>query len=94
TNLIDILAASRDVEPAQVEQEMAAARGYGDRKGAVADAVVEMLEPVQQRYEALRGDEEALEGVLAAGASRASEIAAPTVADVRRVMGVGPPPGR
>ena len=94
TNLIDILAASREVDPAQVEEEMAQARGYGDLKGAVADAVVEMLEPVQQRYGALRGDEQALEEVLAAGAARAREIAAPTVADVRRVMGVGPPPGR
>ena len=94
TNLIDILAASRDVEPAQVEEEMAQARGYGDLKAAVADAVVEMVEPVQARYAELRGDEAALEGVLAAGAERAREIAGPTVADVRAVMGVGPPPAR
>ena len=91
TNLIDILAASRDVEPAQVEAEMEEARGYGDLKSAVAEAVVEMLEPVQERYAELRGDEGALEAALAAGAERAHEIAAPVVADVRRVMGVGPP---
>ena len=94
TNLIDILAAARGVEPGQVEEEMAGARGYGDLKGAVGDAVVEMLEPVQRRYEELRADEGALEEVLAEGAARAREIAAPTVADVRSAMGVGPPPGR
>lgn len=94
TNLIDILAASREVDPAQVEDEMAQARGYGDLKAAVAEAVIEMLEPVQERYAALRGDEAALEGVLAAGAQRASEIAGPVVADVRGVMGVGPPQPR
>lgn len=94
TNLIDILAASRGVQPAEVEQEMEQARGYGDLKSAVAEAVVEMLAPVQERYLALRSDEEALEGVLAGGAQRAQEIAGPVVADVRQVMGVGPPPGR
>lgn len=94
TNLIDILAASRGIAPGRVEEEMADARGYGDLKAAVADAVVEMLEPVQGRYELLRADEEALEEVLAEGATRASGIAGPVVADVRRAMGVGPPDRR
>jgi hypothetical protein len=34
---------------------------------------------------------DALERVLAAGAERARAIAAPTLADVREAMGVGPP---
>jgi tryptophanyl-tRNA synthetase len=90
SNLIEILAAVRGVEPDAIESELAAAR-YGELKGAVAAAVVEYLAPVRERYEALRRDEQALEAVLADGAGRASAIAADTLADVRDRMGVGAP---
>jgi tryptophanyl-tRNA synthetase len=91
TNLIDVLAAVRDVTPEQVEAELAGARGYGDLKATTAEAVVAMLTPVRERYAELRADEERLEAVLAAGAERARGIAAGTLRDVRRAMGVGPP---
>ena len=68
TNLIDILAVARGVTPAAVEQEMRSARGYGDLKAATAQAVVEMLAPLQEGYAELRGDEERLEAILAEGA--------------------------
>ena len=90
SNLIDILAAARDTTPAAVEEEMRSARGYGDLKVAAADAVVELLAPVRERYEALRGDEAALEETLARGADKARALAAPVLADVRDAMGVGP----
>ena len=90
SNLIEILAAVRGVAPDDVEREMAGARGYGDLKTAVADAVNEALAPVQERYRELRADESALEAVLAAGAGKARAIAARTLADVRDAMGVGP----
>ena len=70
---------------------MRRARGYGDLKAAAAEAVVELLAPVRERYEELRADEAALEDVLAAGADKARAIAAETLADVRDAMGVGPP---
>jgi tryptophanyl-tRNA synthetase len=91
TNLIEILAAARGLSPEQVEADMRDARGYGDLKAAVADAVVEMLAPVRERYVELRADEPALDAVLAGGAERARAIAADTLADVRECMGVGPP---
>lgn len=90
SNLIDILAAARDTTPAAVEEEMRSARGYGDLKIAAANAVVELLAPVRERYEALRGDEDALEETLARGAEKARALAAPVLADVRDAMGVGP----
>jgi tryptophanyl-tRNA synthetase len=89
TNLIDIIAVARGMTPDAVVEEMRSARGYGDLKAAAAEAVVEMLRPVQERYESLRGDEAALEEILAAGAEKARVIAADTLADVRDVMGVG-----
>jgi tryptophanyl-tRNA synthetase len=89
-NLIEILAAVRGSDPAAIEAEFAQAR-YGDLKGAVAAAVVEYLTPVRERYEQLRGDEDALEAILGDGAARASAIAAETLADVRERMGFGGP---
>jgi tryptophanyl-tRNA synthetase len=91
TNLIDIIASVRGVSPATVEQELAGARGYGDLKAAVGDAVVAVLAPLQERYRAIRSDEGALEEVLAAGAEKARSMASVTLADVRAAMGVGPP---
>jgi tryptophanyl-tRNA synthetase len=91
SNLIDILAVARGVSPEQVEADMRDARGYGDLKAAVAEAVVEMLAPVRERYVELRAGEDALESVLGEGAERARAIAADTLVDVRECMGVGPP---
>ena len=91
SNLIEILAAARATTPAAVEAELADARGYGDLKAAVAEAVVAMLAPVRARYLELRSDEAALEAVLTQGAARARELAAVTLLDVRECMGVGAP---
>ena len=89
-NLIEILAVVRGVAPEDVEREFDGS-GYGDFKAAVADEVAAYLGPVRERYEELRPDEAGLEGVLAAGAERAREIASDTLADVREAMGVGAP---
>ncbi len=90
SNLIEILAAVRAVDPASVEDEFAQAR-YGEFKAAVAAAVVDYLAPVRERYQQLRADEETLESILQGGAARAQALAAETLADVRGCMGVGAP---
>lgn len=87
-NLIDVLAAVRGATPDVVEAEFEGS-GYGDFKGAVAEAVVSYLTPTRERYAELRPDESELERVLARGAEKAREIAIGTLADVREVMGVG-----
>jgi tryptophanyl-tRNA synthetase len=89
TNLIDILVVARGVGPEEIEREFEGA-GYGDFKKAAAEGVVELLSPVRERYAELRPDEGALEATLAAGAEKAHAIAAPTVAEVRDLMGIGP----
>jgi tryptophanyl-tRNA synthetase len=91
TNLLEILAAARGATPAAVEDELADARGYGDLKAAVAEAVVALLAPVRERYADLRADEAALESILARGAERARAVAAETLADVRDCMGLSVP---
>jgi tryptophanyl-tRNA synthetase len=92
-NLIDILAVARGSEQAQVEADFEGS-GYGDFKKAVAEAVVEYLTPVQERYRELRADEAELDRVLGIGAEKGHAIAAPVVADVRDRMGFGPPSPR
>jgi tryptophanyl-tRNA synthetase len=89
SNLIEIMAAVRGASPDEIEREFDG-QGYGPFKQAVADAVVGYLAPVRARYGQLRADELALERVLEAGAAKAREIAAGTLANVREAMGVGP----
>ncbi len=90
TNLIDLLAAARGIGPDQVEREFEG-EGYGAFKGAVGEALVELLTPVRERYLELRADEQAIEAALEHGAERAREIAAQTMTEVRDVMGIGRP---
>lgn len=89
TNLIDVTAAARGVDPEAVVASLQDARGYGDLKLAAAEAITTMLAPVRERYTALRGDEAALEAVLEQGAEKARALAAPVLADVRAAMGFG-----
>jgi tryptophanyl-tRNA synthetase len=89
-NLIEILAAVRGTDPDAVEAEFASS-GYGDFKSEVGDAVVDYLALVRERYAELRPDQAALESALEQGADKARAIATETLADVRDVMGVGPP---
>jgi len=89
SNLIEIHAVARGTTAEAVEAEFAESR-YGDFKVATAEAVVEFLTPVRERYHELRADEAQLEAMLVAGAEKARAIAAATLRDVRAAMGVGP----
>jgi tryptophanyl-tRNA synthetase len=90
SNLIELLAVIRGTSSEDVEREFADSR-YGDFKVAVGESVVDYLTPVRERYYELRADPGELERILAAGAERARGMAAETLADVREVIGVGPP---
>lgn len=64
--------------------------GYGTFKQACADAVVECLRPVQDRYHAVRDDTDGLRRILRAGAERASAAADRTLLRVHEVLGFIP----
>ena len=87
-NLIEILAVARAITPEQVETAFGG-QGYGAFKEAVAEAVIELLAPVGERYRELRADDARLEAVLADGAERARAIASGVMAEVRPAMGIG-----
>lgn len=57
-------------------------RGYGDLKKETADAVVEFVTPIKARVDDYLADPAELENVLAAGAGRAREVSAKTLARV------------
>jgi tryptophanyl-tRNA synthetase len=89
SNLIEIMAAARGAAPEEIEREFEGS-GYGDFKTGVAEAVIDWLTPVRDRYHELRGDEAELERILEVGAGKARAIASQTLLDVRKAMGVGP----
>jgi tryptophanyl-tRNA synthetase len=84
-NLLEILGAATDRRPEDVAADH---RRYGDLKDAVADALVALLEPVRARHAELVGDPAALAIVLAKGADKAREMAAPTLARARSAVGL------
>ena len=61
--------------------------GYGQFKEDVAEAVVELLDPVRRRYEELRADEGELRRLLADGAEKAAAASAPTLETMYERMG-------
>ena len=65
-------------------------KGYGDLKGAVADAVTAFAAPFRERTLQLMGERSELMGILADGAERARDVASKTVADVYAKVGLLP----
>jgi tryptophanyl-tRNA synthetase len=53
--------------------------GYGQFKSDVADAVVDLLEPIQSRYREVRADTAELRRLLHVGAEKARALSAPTL---------------
>ncbi|WP_319456433.1 MULTISPECIES: tryptophan--tRNA ligase [unclassified Mycobacterium] len=62
-------------------------RGYGDLKKDTADAVVEFVTPIKTRVDELLADPAELTAVLAAGAQRATGVAATTLQRVYDRLG-------
>lgn len=60
---------------------------YGHLKGDVADAVVALLEPIQEKYHQYRNDQAFLDQVMRQGADKASERASSVLAKVYDSIG-------
>ena len=63
---------------------------YGPLKADTAEAVVELLRPVQDRYRELAADPAELARTLAKGAAKAQEVAAVTLDRARNAVGLLP----
>jgi tryptophanyl-tRNA synthetase len=86
TNLIDIMTVATG-EPAEAIEARYDGSGYGQFKQDVAEAVVEVLGPIQERYSELRADEGELKRLLAVGAEKARATAEPTLRAMYERMG-------
>jgi tryptophanyl-tRNA synthetase len=89
SNLLTVLSAASGKEISEL-QDAYAGKGYGDFKGDVAEAVVELFAPVRTRFAELSADPGYLDDVLAAGRARASVVAEATMAAVRERVGLLP----
>ncbi|MFF8537676.1 tryptophan--tRNA ligase [Streptomyces sp. SAS_267] len=88
SNLLEILAACEGGDPETLSGGYAS---YGALKKDTADAVVELLRPVQERHKELCTDPAQMEKVLRDGARRAREMARPTVDSAYEAIGLLPP---
>ena len=86
SNLIEIMSVATGVPIADIESRYDGA-GYGRFKEDVGEAVVALLDPIRQRYEALRADERELQRLLAVGAEKARKESDPTLDRMYDVMG-------
>jgi tryptophanyl-tRNA synthetase len=86
SNLIEIMAVATGASPEAIEVRYDGA-GYGRFKEEVAEAVVELLDPIRLRYGELRGDQGRLAAILAQGAEKAHTIAAATLRRAHDAVG-------
>jgi tryptophanyl-tRNA synthetase len=86
-NLVGIYAA---VTEASIEQVLGqfAGQGFGAFKPALADSVIALVAPLRTRLDEFLRDPAELDRLLAEGAVRARDLAAPTLAEAHRAVGL------
>jgi tryptophanyl-tRNA synthetase len=85
-NLISIMSVATNQEPEAIEASYDGT-GYGDFKSDVAESVVELFAPIQERYRELRSDPAELERLLTIGAEKARALSGPMLATMYERMG-------
>ena len=86
SNLLTIYSAIKDISIEEAEERFKDSR-YGEFKKAVADAVIEELEPFQARYREILANK-SYEKVLEEGAEKARKIANQTLKRVQKAVGL------
>jgi tryptophanyl-tRNA synthetase len=87
SNLLSILAAATDADPEALADKYTQ---YGPLKADAAEAVIELVRPLQERFAALAADPAGTRRMLAEGASKARSMASVTMAKVRDRLGLPP----
>jgi tryptophanyl-tRNA synthetase len=63
--------------------------GYSEAKKRLAELTIDYFKPFRQKRSELENNIDYVKKVLAQGAERAKAVAAKTLADVRKAIGVG-----
>lgn len=87
TNLLVIYELLSGTDRPVIEAHFAG-KTYATLKSDVADAVIENLKPLQERFAAIMKDQAALEQILDAGAAKAAALAEPTLAQAKTALGL------
>jgi tryptophanyl-tRNA synthetase len=87
TNLLEIYRTVRDLGWQSVEAEFGG-KPYSQLKAMVADALIDVLNPIQRRYAELRRDEAELKRTLDRGAERLRPTAEATLQRVQKAVGL------
>ena len=87
SNLLSILGAATGRPPQDLADEYTQ---YGPLKSDTADAVVEVLRPVQERFHALQDDPAHTAALLSLGAAKAESVAAGVLARAKANIGLLP----
>ena len=90
-NLLEIYRVITGKSEGDVEADFTDARGYGDLKKRVAEAVIEELAPIRNRYNELIDDITELDRLLAVGADHARSISEPKLEEMKRAVGFALP---
>jgi tryptophanyl-tRNA synthetase len=87
SNLLDILSAATGSAPSALVEHYSQ---YGPLKQDAADAVIALVDPIQQRYHELMADRGELERLLRVGADRARSVATATLRRTYDAIGLLP----
>lgn len=87
-NLLEIYESVTQKDRDTVLADFANARGYGDLKVGVGEAVVAAVEPIRERYDYLMQDIGELDRLLARGADDARTQAQPKIEAMKELMGL------
>ena len=85
-NLIDIYCCCTGKTPQETEREFDG-KGYGEFKMAVGESVVDVLRPLQARYEELGKDKAYIDGIIKTNAEKAGYYANKTLRKVQKKVG-------
>lgn len=85
SNLLDILSAATGGDRERLADEYSQ---YGPLKSDTAAAVIELLQPIQERHSELMADPAELSRLLGLGAERARSVASDTLERVHRSIGL------
>ncbi|WP_419893592.1 tryptophan--tRNA ligase [Oceanobacillus kimchii] len=87
SNLLTIYSSCTGESIADLEKKYEG-KGYGDFKQGVANAVIDTLRPIQEKYEQLIQSDE-LDAILDQGRDKASLSAGKTIKKAKKAMGLG-----
>lgn len=88
TNLLELMAGVTNKSVDEIMADYPEGSGYGKLKGDTGEAIVALVEPIQQQFHKIRADQSALDAILKIGAEKAKERAEVQLTKVKDAIGL------